>query len=93
MHTMTSSSHWRPANDNEKAPVEPPSITPATAQTIPNASADNDVALMKDAVPAKTNGFPEMGARSAQPKSMLKFSTWLFVRGADPLIGLPGNDL
>ena len=70
MHTMTSTGHWHPANDNEKAPVEPPSITPVTAMTILIANTDSGVELIKDAAPAYPVGdFLSVGTtREPEPR-------------------------
>jgi hypothetical protein len=94
MHTQTATRTWYPANDNERdVPFEPPSLTPVAAQTVLIARTDNDVVLCKDAAPAHLTGFTETGACSEAPKIALDLSTWLFVRGADPLIRIPANDL
>ena len=94
MHTLTSTRTWHHANDNERdVPFEPPSLTPVAAQTVLIARTDNDVALHKDAAPAHPTGFTETGACSEAPKIRLDLTTWLFVRGADPLIRIPANDL
>jgi hypothetical protein len=94
MRTLTATHYWQHANDNEQdIPFEPPSITPAADQTILYANTDNDVALMKDAAPAFAHGFTKTGAWNRAQTGMLQLSTHLFVRGADPLICIPANDL
>lgn len=94
MHTQTVARRWHHANDNEQdAPIEPPSPTPMAAQTILTAGTGNHAAMHRDAAPAHTYEFTETGAYSGALKIMIDLSTWLFTCEADPLNCIPANDL